>query len=224
MHFLQNKPWAYQASSFSSYVSLRHSSSLSFLSFLSLPSAFRKLQQIHVSWRMPFLHPKPAKSSLDPNQPVSADHDFHRIKQIGEDAPKHLYLFPSLTQNLFALDQIFRLKIQIHWIPPCPGRVCCLPEPAVIPWSCLYTRFTSITGRKLWPCLILDLMHFGGPPHLVTEFFVLPGWLFEPCTCGPAGCRQSKPWVYSHEPAVPLYNLIPLIHSLLKEKKKTPSP
>lgn len=58
--------------------------------------------------------------------------NFNREAQMqwqGE-VPKHPSFFPSITHNLFALDQIILpLKIQIHWIPLCPCRVYCLLEP-----------------------------------------------------------------------------------------------
>lgn len=152
---------------------------------------------------------------------------FNRQTQMQwQEVPKHPSFSPP-SQNLFALDQvILPLKIQIHWIPLCPSRVYCLLEPAAMLWSCLCMRFTSTTVRKLLPCHILDLIHSGGKPHLVTEFFWSPGWMTLSLGCavlldaGEESCGstpRNQPETLS---AVPLYNLISLIHSSLKEKKK----
>lgn len=64
------------------------------------PSASRKLQDTPVSWRMPFLHPKPAKSPhLAQSNTFQLTIAFIGKKQTwqGADAPKHLPFVPSIT-------------------------------------------------------------------------------------------------------------------------------
>lgn len=106
----------------------------------------------------------------------------------------------------------------------CPS---CTPNPQCLHWTQTnLTLFSSITGRKLWSCHILDLCPLVGNLPLSLNFWVakLSGCLSPACAALlDAGKANREPAPTNRSEilsTVPLYHLISLIHSLLKGKKK----